>query len=255
MQKIWTLEEDEIIKNKYSQCDLNELSRLLGRTKVSIKSHARILKIKYKKIWTEDEIKIIQNIYPKYGPKYCSILLKLEENVVSRKAKQMNIKKIGLAKHPSRQKVNPEQFYNITSPEVAYFLGYFWADGNIIQKDYGWGLGSKISMEIVSEDANDIKHILEKIGSWSMNPRKRNKKWKETTKIATSSKDLYKFLSENDYDKKSNLEPTKILSKISEELKPYWWRGFFDGDGTLVFNERGLGKKSHSKMLGVCFNI
>jgi hypothetical protein len=48
---------------------------------------------------------------------------------------------------------------------------------------------------------------------------------------------LYNFLYENDYNEKSLVEPTKILSKIPEYLKPYWWRGFFDGDGHISFGE------------------
>jgi hypothetical protein len=39
------------------------------------------------------------------------------------------------------------------------------------------------------------------------------------------------FLIENDYDKKSYTSANKILSKIPNEIKHYWFRGLIDGDG------------------------
>ena len=49
---------------------------------------------------------------------------------------------------------------------------------------------------------------------------------------------LYNFLKENDYHIKSGASASKILLKIPEHLQHYWWRGFIDGDGCFVRNER-----------------
>lgn len=40
------------------------------------------------------------------------------------------------------------------------------------------------------------------------------------------------FLKQNDY-KTKNLSPDKIILKIPKNLKQYWWRGYFDGDGCI----------------------
>lgn len=77
------------------------------------------------------------------------------------------------------------------------------------------------------------------IGKWSIQKRKRNKNWAETTAFVTNNKELYTFLLNNDYDKKSYCEPTKILSKIPDEFKHYFWRGYFDGDGSAGLIGRG----------------
>lgn len=195
--------------------------------------------------YTEKEKEILNLNYPLYGPLYCSKLLNRDQNAIYAQAKRMGLKKIGHDKHPSMQKINPEQFWNISSPEVAYFLGYFWADGNIIYKKNKTCNMYKIAFEITSQDASDIMPVMKSLGNWSILTRKRKSNWKETTIFSTNSKDLYNFLFKHDYKTKSFSEPTKILSKIPENLKPYWWRGFFDGDGSLSFS-----KTEKNKILG-----
>jgi hypothetical protein len=44
---------------------------------------------------------------------------------------------------------------------------------------------------------------------------------------------------ENGYGGKSLLEPTKILEKIPDDLKIYFWKGLFDGDGSVGLSGRG----------------
>jgi intein/homing endonuclease len=46
------------------------------------------------------------------------------------------------------------------------------------------------------------------------------------------------YLIENEYDKKSLTSPTKILSKIDNYLKPYFFRGLIDGDGCFSSKNR-----------------
>lgn len=187
--------------------------------------------------YNKKEKQIIIDNYEKYGPLYCSKLLNRNERAVQAQASRMGIKKKGHNKHPSMQKINPEQFWNITTPEVAYFLGYFWADGNILYRINKTCNLYAITMEIVSKDAKKIMPILNKMGNWATNTRKRSETWQETTTISTNSKDLFNFLSEQGYSEKSYAEPTKILAKIPENLKPYWWRGYFDGDGGVSFSK------------------
>lgn len=189
-------------------------------------------------LYTENDIIFLQENYAKYGPKYCAKILNKNPDAVGAKAKRMGIKKIGYEKHNSMQKVNPEQFYNINTPEIAYFLGFFWADGNIIYRLNKTSNYYGIRLEIQSEDADYILSILNKLGVWAISKRKRKTNWKETTIITTNSKDIFNFLKEHDYLEKSYKEPTKILDKIPENLRMYWWRGYFDGDGSIYLYKR-----------------
>jgi intein/homing endonuclease len=188
-----------------------------------------------KKRYTEEEIDFIKKNYPLYGPKYCGKILNKSEGALYAQANRMKLKKIGVNKHPSMQKINPEQFWNINKTEVAYILGYLWADGSIIYRKNKTCNYYGIRLEINSEDANDIEQYMNSLGSWAKVVRKRNENWKETTTFSTNSRDIYEFLRENDYLTKSLSEPTKILARLPDKLKPYFWRGFFDGDGSLGF--------------------
>ncbi len=189
----------------------------------------------------KDEEFLIKH-YPIYGPKYCASVLGRDPEAIGTKARRMNLKKQGRAKHPSMQKINPEQFTNIRSPEIAYLLGYLWADGYIHYSVNKTSHRYAIVLEIVSEDAKDLSPILTKTGQWGQTARKRKDNWRETTSFTTNSKDIYEFLFINDYKSKPTAEPTKILSQIPNHLKHYWWRGYFDGDGYISFAEPGKGR-------------
>mgnify|MGYP001613579597 CR=1 FL=1 len=125
-------------------------------------------------------------------------------------------------------KMEMEQFLDIKCSKIAYLLGFIWADGYICKDS------ARILMN--KEDSNYIKPIIDSSGEWSVyiNPNKsRPLSWKESILFVKNSRILTSFLKENDYCEKSFKSPDKILSKIPENLKHYWWRGYFDGDGCI----------------------
>ena len=120
-------------------------------------------------------------------------------------------------------KVNPEQFINILTPEVAYILGILWADGHVSKNN-------TISISILRSDMDDIINIFLKTGNWRIYNYK-PKITKPQTLLCTSNDIIFKFLIKNGYKAKSWKSACKILSKIPEHLKHYWFRGLVDGDG------------------------
>lgn len=189
--------------------------------------------------YTKEEINFIIENYPKYGGYFCSLHLKRNSESVGNKARKMGLFCKKREIHDSLMKVSFEQFNNIEKKEIAYFLGYFWADGNIINYTSNKINHWRISLEIVEKDAKNILGIMEKIGKWSIVKRKRKSSWQKTWSFVTNNEKLYKFLQENDYKDKSFLEPKKILERIPEDLKVYFWRGYFDGDGSCGLSGRG----------------
>ena len=55
------------------------------------------------------------------------------------------------------------------------------------------------------------------------------------TNVITNNKRILNFLIEHDFDKKSYMSADKILSKIPDELKHYFFRGLIDGDGCFYY--------------------
>lgn len=189
--------------------------------------------------YTKEENDFLLINYEKYGARYCADNLKRNIDAIMAKASRMGLKIKNRNIHPNYQKITINNFIKIEKKEVAYFLGYFWADGNI--KSYKsnninhW----RIAIEINNDDAENIMDCFMSLGKWSIQRRQRCETWKETCAFVTNNKELYNFLKENDYETKSNSEPTKILEKIPEDLKVYFWRGYFDGDGSVGLSGRG----------------
>lgn len=108
---------------------------------------------------------------------------------------------------------------------TTYILGFLWADGTL-------GFNHNISLEIISDDMNDIWQTFCYTGNWGKYTRLR-KHWKSQTSAKVTDHILYKFLIDNGYAEKK--EP-KILSLIPKELHYMWYRGYIDGDGCWYLN-------------------
>ena len=89
---------------------------------------------------------------------------------------------------------------------------------------------------MVKEDIDIIKPMLESIGKWNYYERKQPvESWKPSINVITNNKRILNFLIEHDYNKKSHISADKILSKIPDELKHYFFRGLIDGDGCFYY--------------------
>lgn len=152
--------------------------------------------------------------------------------------------KIGRPIKTSGFSVEPSQFYNPSTPEVAYLLGLLWADGYVLKKEKP--IVNRISLAVQREDFDVFLPILEKVGKWRVSYRKKKGK-KEQGEADISNRPLVDFLNQHEYTSKSNSNACKILNLIPENLKHYWFRGLFDGDGCIYHHADG----KHIK-LSVC---
>lgn len=189
-----------------------------------------------KQAWTKDEITILVEQYPKCG----SNIPELDRSIssIQKKANRLGlslpddvrveVNRVAQLKYQDDRPddsfgVNVTQFLDITQPEVAYLLGLLWADGYIVR--------TEVRLELISTDLNVLKPLLNSIGEWKYYSRLRNGESNKMTTAVTSNRRLVEFLIEHDYKDKSNVSADKILTKIPDELKHYWFRGFIDGDG------------------------
>lgn len=181
-------------------------------------------------IWTEEEIRILEKEYPHVGSKGVSKLIPNKTRKAIRTAAfNRNIK---IEKYLPVNDSVIENFIKIKTPEVAYFLGFCWADGHIRDTD------NNISLAINNVDGENIKDVFLNILPFNITVRKCRQigSIKPTMNFSKASPEIHHFLKENDYIIKSFTSPNKILSLIPEHFKHYWWRGYFDGDGCLYLN-------------------
>lgn len=143
-------------------------------------------------------------------------------------------------KNRSFNKEDMTRFKKVIDPEIAYLLGFLWADGHIPTNR------NRIMLLVGESDGKQLKDLIHSTAdSWYS--RAFNGYGKSIDKryinYAISSQDLTQYLIGLDYHIKSDVAPVKVLKTIPEDLRHYWWRGYFDGDGCFYFNEKLRAKK------------
>lgn len=116
---------------------------------------------------------------------------------------------------------------DLSNPEVAYLMGFLWADGSCTPPGK---IVYRLTLGIKTEDYHALSAILDKVG-WV--PRHIKMHGYPTTMMSGGHKAYHAFLVAHDYHEKSRCAPTKILAALSDEVRHYWWRGFYDGDGSF----------------------
>jgi len=128
------------------------------------------------KFYTEEEINFLKEFGPKFGPKICADKLGRGLEGVKSKFYKLNIPISGgnvteeevksLIFNSSYVDLNIE-FENHKNPkELAYWLGFFWADG-YIRKD------SELIIEITEEDGIMLEPIFMRLASFKIYKRSR----------------------------------------------------------------------------------
>lgn len=214
--------------------------------------------------YTKDQDEIIKKYYISKGRKWCAEQIgKTPSSVKSRANKQLGIKcskneirekQLNWRKERGNYTVNESLFENPASPEVAYLLGFLWADGHLsITSKHTQKRKYKIILAINETDGKIIGKVLNTTGKWTRHIQ--NKEMGQNM-IHFTCANFYigKFLEKNDYHIKSGASACKILSIIPENLQYYWWRGFFDGDGCLnIASENSTAAKCSIKITS-CYN-
>lgn len=198
----------------------------------------------------QEHIDYIKENFPKYGSKHCEIHLNLgrgKVDYIARKklklgkldksvyGKIISDRKSEFYKKSHTYSVNHEPFINIKSKEVSYILGLLWADGNV--HEFKNRNKKKVELNLITDDINDIIDVFKTTGHWGRVDRKRIGK-KPATCLTTYNPHLANYLISNGYKSKSYQSACEIIKNIPNELKHYWFRGLFDGDGCLYVDKK-----------------
>ncbi len=201
------------------------------------------------KRFTQEDIEYLKREFPNQGTHVCAKHLGRSPGTIATKARKLRlfvtkeahtrILETAFAKPDDWYDVNINQFRVVEKPEVAYFLGYFWADGHV---RIAPGKNYPFALLIQNTDYLTIAPMLSKLGKWGTftYPNPSSADHALMTKVYTGNKPLVLWLLDHDYGSKSYGAPTKILEHIPEHLRHYWWRGYMDGDGSWrVYASRG----------------
>jgi hypothetical protein len=185
-----------------------------------------------------EEIEYLKSNYGKiFGSEICK-QLKWSSSKLERATRALGLKS-KLQKR--KNNANIELISKLEDPEILYILGYIWADGYIqrkkkiknnkkIDNDF---LFQMAKLTIVSEDFKDIENYFSKFGKYSIKHEKRGD-FKPTSTWFLCDTTFCEWLCKFNYHEKSLKGPEKILNAIPENLRHYWWRGYFDGDGHII---------------------
>jgi len=258
--KNWSNIEISYLIDNYSEYGTEHCVNHLNRSWSSVVGKATKLKLKAKKQngLSKTEKNFLAINYPKYGGEYCMNELNRSKAIIQGNAHDMKLKTnsgvkkinvINARRKNNYLKYDINKIITIENKYVAYFLGYFWADGHIRKNC------SHITViGLVKDDAEFLYNILTNISNgWTIGTEIKRywtnnagelKQAQNQRIIRSYSQELFYFLEENDYLIKSHVNFNKIWLKLPENLKSFFILGLYDGDGH--FNHQFKDNKYHS---------
>lgn len=142
------------------------------------------------------------------------------------------------------QKKLNQDFFKIWTPDMAYVLGFFAADGNMIRNKRG---ACFISFHIT--DKIILQNMRRALGSnHKISLRDRgNAKHKIGYRLQIGSKEFYNDLSALGFT--PNKSKTMTLPEVPEAFLGAFVRGYFDGDGCVYFKKFKVSDRKNERWI------
>lgn len=138
-------------------------------------------------------------------------------------------------------KTKDEIFFKTWTPEMAYILGFFTADGSMIRNKRG---AHFIEFQITDKDLLErIRRLIK--SNHKITVRKRKDGWKTSYRLQIGSKEIFNDLL------KFGLTPNKSkkvrLPDIPKKYFHHFTRGYFDGDGNVTVSKYIRASRNNKK--------
>lgn len=238
------LYENYIVKRK-SRLDIAKLvgcsdkpiKRLLEKFDIPIRTKAES-KLKYSESLTKDFLKKYY-IDKEFSTRRIGDLLEINPGVVNYYLKLYGIElRQASSCNRTYKPLDLESIVNLTSPEVAYWLGFIAADGNICYK----GKSGVLKIKLSRKDREHLERFKQTFQVDNLiedrdEPVGKDGKLIPCSTIRVTLKGLGEAL------EKWNIIPNKSLvlqfpNHMPKHLLPHYIRGYFDGDGCVSFSQR-----------------
>lgn len=137
--------------------------------------------------------------------------------------------------HFQKYSINENYFNTIDTSDKAYFLGFLYADGWIAKNGFG--------IKLQEEDS----YILEKMKKYMKSDHKLHYRISKILKrkntysfIVTSAKLRQALIKLGCEERKSLILKFPTEEQVPKEFLPHFIRGYFDGDGCVSIEKRGI---------------
>jgi glycerol-3-phosphate dehydrogenase len=127
----WDEQSVSFLKENYCRDDKDHLVSVLGRKWTSIRRFAEEvlgLKRHFKRLWTEDDIAFLKANYSTSTKSHIMSGLDRGWEAIKKKATSIGESRA----HCRPQEGTNHKFFDIWSKEMAYVLGFIWADGCLL---------------------------------------------------------------------------------------------------------------------------
>ena len=230
----WTSDQIDFLKNNYGKIQKEELCQKLNKTWSSISHKAIRENIKSPREWTEEELQYLKDNYK--DKTYNEIAKALGR---SKSAVDLKINRLGLTK--SKYEYNHSFLKDIQTEAQAYWCGFIMADGCV-------SINEKINscelcIKIQANDADHLKKFNKSIeGNVPVTLFNEYTTLPNKEKVISHQCQIRLYSEEIVHDlKKYGIIPNKSLIKqfpnnIPDHLMNHFIRGYFDGNGTIVFS-------------------
>lgn len=196
------------------------------------------------KQYSNEEIEFLKENAPKFGAQICaeklnrkvdSIRYKLSRlGICSKRDKSITNEDIESLEFKSSFKELILDFSKTNTPkELAYFLGFFWADGYNKPKD------KALVIEVAEEDGIILEPIFMRLATFSVYKRNREGRKPQMT-FYYKDKNLFELINSLGKYPNSIESHEKILTFIPKEYLIYFLRGFIDGDGSYYLSDKAV---------------
>lgn len=257
MKRLWTLDEDETLKNLYPSLTNKELAEILNRTPDAVRGRAKVFGLKKNKqrSWSKEEIAYLEE---NYRDNTISVLMECLQR--SRASIFCKADDLGITiSSANRGQLN--FFKTIDTEEKAYWLGFIYADGYVTKGEGNSELGIELSVVDIAhlEKFNKVFNNYYNVTAFKKRPNSHNAKGTEMCGIRIYSREVVNDLI-NSGVVENKTKSTTFPIVEDDNLFFHFLRGYIDGDGsysikTKVSTSGVKHKYPRVSIVGNCYEV
>lgn len=232
MYKYWSYKEISFLKKFYPKLQVKDLAKMFpNRTRATIVAKALSLILPSAKLWQPEENDILYEHFAEASEeKLLKFLPKRSWSAILARGERLELKR---KIDKPRLKVN-EDYFKKWSPNMAYILGFIFADGNIAKVTHN-GCSDRLSFGQNKRDIDILRKIKQELSA-----EQTLSVGKKYVHFSIHSQIIVDNLKKLGVTYRKSFRRTRgKLPKLPKKYIRDFIRGIVDGDGSINFNKRG----------------